>query len=131
MLFGTRLVIKVLRSITQNFITMKAHKTILIMVLALVSIANATQAKKKKDKKREVADTQEVSMNLEMADALTMDDCISCPVNVKVFDKNFNLVMTGEMSPMQEASDQRLRILLNNSNFLMESGEAMIYQLEE
>ncbi len=129
MIVGTRLVINLARSITQNLILMKTHT--LILALSLVAFSFNLQAYTE-EKKENAESSAEIEI-LEIVDTenLTADECVACPVPVQVFDQEFNLILTGEMTPMREASSQQLRVLIGQSNLIMESGSAIIYQLEE
>lgn len=117
------------RSITQNILLMKTHTYLL--ALSLVAFSFTLQANP--EDKKENLDTNTKAEILEIVETenLNFDECVSCPVPVQVFDKNFNLVLAGEMSPMQEIDNKRLRVLIGQSNLIMETNSAIIYQLEK
>lgn len=107
---------------------MKTHTYLLALILVAFSFGLKANSEDKKNNKEQEARTE--ILDVVDIENLDMDECVACPVSVKVFDKDFNLVMTGEMSHMHEASSQKLEILLGQSDLLLESGSTLIYQLQ-
>ncbi|WP_084372545.1 hypothetical protein [Reichenbachiella faecimaris] len=108
---------------------MKTHTYLLALSLVTFSFTLQAHSEGQNENTESSAKTQ----ILEIVDTenLKVDECVSCPVPVQVFDQDFNLILTGELTPMQEASSQKLRMLIGQSNLIMESSSAIIYQLEE
>lgn len=108
---------------------MKTHTYLLALSLVAFSFSLQAHSEGKKENLEKSAKTQ----ILEIVDTenLTFDECVSCPVPVKIFDQEFNLIRTGEMSPMKDVSDQKLRVLIGQSNLIMESNTEIIYQLDK
>ncbi len=123
------MVIKLARSITQNILLMKTHTYLLALSLVAFSFTLHANTEDKNENVEPSAKTE----ILEIVDTedLTVGECVACPVPVQIFDKDFNLILTGEMTPMHDASSQKLRVLIGQSNLIMESIAAIIYQLEE
>lgn len=126
---GTGLVLNLARSITQNILLMKTHTYLLTLTLVAFSFglkANTGEINEKED-----AGAKTEILDIVDTENLAIEECVACPVPVQVFDKDFNLIMSGEMTPMQEVSSQQLAVVIGQSNLIMDSGTAMIYQLEE
>ncbi|WP_420582461.1 hypothetical protein [Reichenbachiella sp.] len=108
---------------------MKTHTYLLALSLVAFSFTLHANTEDKNENVESSAKTE----ILEIVDTedLTVGECVACPVPVQIFDKDFNLILTGEVSPMHDASSQKLRVLIGQSNLIMESNAAIIYQLEE
>lgn len=128
-MFGIGLVNKLARSITQNILLMKTHTYLLALSLVAFSFTLHAHTEEKKENVESSAKTE----ILEIVDTenLTNGECVACPLPVQIFDKDFNLVLTGEMTPMHDTSSQRLSVLIGQSNLVIESSTVIIYQLEE
>lgn len=107
---------------------MKTHTYLL--ALTLVAFSFGLKANSEDNKNNEEQDARTEILDVIDIENLDMDECVACPVAVKVFDKDFNLIMTGEMSSMHEASSQQLEVLIGQSDLLLDSGTTLIYQLE-
>ncbi|MEP2024362.1 MAG: hypothetical protein ABJH98_16605 [Reichenbachiella sp.] len=108
---------------------MKTHT--IILALSLVAFSFNLQANSEEKKENEESSTEIEILEIVDTEDLKADECVACPVPVQIFDQEFNLILTGEMTPMEEISSQELRVLIGQSNLIMESSAAIIYQLEE
>lgn len=108
---------------------MKTHTYLL--ALTLVAFSFGLEANSGDTKEHENVEAKTEILDIVDTENLAIEECVACPVPVQVFDKDFNLIMSGEMSPMHEVSSQKLEVIIGQSNLLMDSGTAMIYQLEQ
>lgn len=117
------------RSITQNILLMKTHT--LLLALSLVAFSFTLQAYPEGNKETEEASAKTEILEIVDTEDLSVNECVACPVPVQIFDQEFNLIHSGEMSPLKDIDNKRLRVLIGQSNLIMESNSAIIYQLEE
>lgn len=108
---------------------MKKHTYLLALTLVAFSFGLKANSGSKKENDKAAAQTE--ILDIVDAEDLAVEDCVACPVPVQVFDKDFNLIISGEMSPLQEVSSQKLEMIIGQSHLIMDSGTSMIYQLEE
>jgi len=103
---------------------------ILLLAIIVAAISFGPHAKAANPTEKDEAENTSLKMELEFIETLSLDECVSCPVNVQIFDQDFNLVFSGEMNLLQETNDMKLEELLHQSNLLIESNGTLIYQLE-
>lgn len=108
---------------------MKTHTFLLALTLVAFSFGLKAHSSDRKENKE--TSTQTEILDVVDTEDLFLEECVACPVAVQVFDKDFNLLLTGEMSPMQETDSQKLQVMIGQSNLIMDGGNVMIYQLEE
>ncbi|MEO9965244.1 MAG: hypothetical protein ABJF11_05625 [Reichenbachiella sp.] len=108
---------------------MKTYTYLLAFTLVVFSFGLKAYPGEKNNNEEKSSQTEIV--DIVDTENLNLEECVACPAPVQIFDKDFNLIMTGEMTPMQEASSQQLVVLLGQSNLIMDSGTALIYQIEE
>lgn len=108
---------------------MKTHT--FLLALTLVAFTFRLEAHPENNKENEQASAKTEILEIVDTEDLSAHECVSCPVAVQVFDQNFNLVHSGEMTPLQETNSKKLRMLIGQSDLIMESNSAIIYQLEK
>ena len=108
---------------------MKTHTYLL--ACSLVAFSFTLEAHEEGEKENVESSAKTEILEIVDTENFDTDVCVACPVPVQIFDQKFNLILTGEMTPMQETNSQILRVLIGQSNLIMESSAAIIYQLEE
>lgn len=107
---------------------MKSIAILISLTLASwVSLADTDKTNKKGDQQNKTITTEVI---LEMEEALSLDDCVDCPVEVQLFDKDFNLIYTGKRRPLEETKNPTLNALLAGSQLIMMSDQIIVYQLQ-
>ena len=99
----------------------------ILLILALITVHTfPTQATETEKKESEV-----IILDIELESIEAEEACPTCLMEVQIFDANFKLIKTGQMSILEDTQDKALEVLIQQSGLLMQTETTFIYQIEE
>ena len=113
----------------------KTMKTLILLFTLIAGWSMSLHAKNDKVDKEKPATTSGLSVAQEMElfqdyfpdERVVVGDLIS----IQIFDSNFELIMEGQINPMEEIQNEELNKYMQNSYYLMSIGKKALYILEK